>query len=68
MRRPQTLEWSPHHTYCCQTLTEGGQVNDLRLVQIARLFKLSQDVSRTFCYDTRPKSPLYYNCTDRRTI
>src|SRR5277367_2720620 len=58
MRRPQTLDWSPHHSYCCQALIEGGQPGDIRLVQICQLLKLSQDVSRTFCYDTRPKSPL----------
>src|SRR5271170_2173667 len=57
MRRPQTLDWSPHHSYCCQALIEGGQAGDIRLVQICQLIKLSQDVSRTFCYDTRPKSP-----------
>lgn len=56
MRRPQTLDWSPHHTYCCQALVEGGHDADLRLVQVCQLLKLSQDVSRTFCYDTRPKS------------
>jgi hypothetical protein len=55
-RRPQILEWTPHHSYCCQTLQEGGQVNDLRLVRIVQLQKMAQDVSRTFCYDTRPKS------------
>ena len=59
MRRPQTLDWSPHHTYCCQALLEGGQTNDVRLVRIAQLLKTSQDVSRTFCYDTRPKSSLH---------
>jgi len=57
MRRPQTLEWTPHHTYCCQALTDGGQHNDLRLVQICHLMKLSQDISKTFCLDSRPKSP-----------
>jgi hypothetical protein len=56
MRRPQTLDWSPHHSYCCQALIDGGQSSDLHLVQVAHLLKLSQDVSRTFCYDTRPKS------------
>ena len=57
MRRPQSLEWTPHHSYCCQTLLEGGQTDAIRLVHICRLLKLSQDVGRTFCYDTRPKSP-----------
>ena len=56
MRRPQTMDWTPHHSYCCRVLKDGGQANDIRLVQIAELLNLSADVSRTFCYDTRPKS------------
>jgi hypothetical protein len=56
MRRPQVLDWSPHHSYCCQALIETGQSSDRRLVQIAQLLKLCQDISKTFCYDTRPKS------------
>ena len=56
MRRPQTLDWSHHHTYCCQALLEGGQTNDIRLVHICQLIKICQDISQTFCYDTRPKS------------
>lgn len=52
------IEWTPHHSYCCQVLQEAGQVNDLRLVRIVQVLKLAQDVSRTFCYDTHPKSTL----------
>jgi hypothetical protein len=68
MRRPQSLDWTPHHTYCCQALTEGSQPADLRLVQIAELLKLSQDVSKTFCYDTKPKSIFLYFKTNSRTL
>jgi len=56
MRRPHSLDWTPHHSYCCQVLKEGGQANDIRLVHIAELLKFCQDVAKTFCYDTRPKS------------
>jgi len=56
MRRPHSLDWTPHHSYCCQVLKEGGHANDVRLVHIAELLKFCQDVSKTFCYDTRPKS------------
>jgi hypothetical protein len=58
------MEWTPHHSYCCQALLEGGQLGDLRLVQQCQLLKLAQDVSHTLCYDTRPKSntcPSYAN-------
>ena len=56
MRRPQTIEWSAHHTNCCQALTDGGNFGDLRLVQTCQLVKIAQDISKMFCYDTRPKS------------
>lgn len=56
MRRPQALDWSPHHSYCCQALIDGGSSADRHLVQVSQLLKLCQDISKTFCYDTRPKS------------
>ena len=68
MRRPQTLDWAPHHSYCCTALLEGGVPGDRSLVQVAQLLKLSQDISKTFCYDTRPKRPSSPDFVDYRTF
>jgi hypothetical protein len=64
MRRPQLLDWTPHHSHCCQALQDSGLPGDIRLVQIVQHLKFSQDTAKTFCYDTRPKSRILLDSID----
>jgi hypothetical protein len=56
MRRPQTLDWSVQHETCCQAVLNTGDRNDLKLIRMVQLFQISQDISKTFAYDSQPKS------------